>query len=162
VQKKKMAWMTPIVASRRKGRSSNPGAVIAGLVLFLVFGIFFFLFFNRSGIFGFNFPMIFIIIGLVLFIAVVLGISVVASSMSKTYKPPRDKIHWQNQNNNQRQIVQKNPYVVRETIQKQLEPQVQEKPTEVAPTLNEVNFCRYCGENVDREARFCYQCGSKL
>ena len=157
-----MAWMTPIVASRRKGRSSNPGAVIAGLVLILVFGIFFFLFFNRSGIFGFNFPMIFIIIGFVLFIAVVLGISIVASSMSKVYKPSRANIYRQSQNTHQKQPLQLNPYIVRETIQKQFEPQNQEKPTEVSPSLNDVNFCRYCGEKVDREARFCYQCGSKL
>jgi hypothetical protein len=162
VKKKKMAWMIPIVASRKKGRSSNPGAVIAGLVIFLVFGVFFFLFFNRSGIFGFNFPMIFIIIGFVLFIAVVFGISIVASSMSKVYKPSKANIYGQNQNAHQRQPLQQNPYVVRDTIQKQPEPQTQEKPIDVAPPLQEVNFCRYCGEKVDREARFCYQCGSKL
>ena len=156
-----MVFVAPIIARRRNGRSS-PVAVIAGLIFFLVFGVMFFLIFNRSGIFGFNFPMIFIIIGFVLFIAVVLGISIVASSMSKVYKPSRANIYRQNQNTHQRQPLQLNPYIVRETIQKQFEPQNQEKPTEVSPSLNDVNYCRYCGEKVDREARFCYQCGSKL
>ena len=151
-----MAWITPIVASRRKCGRSSIGGVIAGLMIFLVFGIFFFVFFNRSGIFGFNFPMIFIIIGFVLFIAVVLGISIVASSMSKVYKPSRANIYRQSQNTHQRPPMQPNPYVVRETIQKHLEPQIQEKPTEVSPTVNEVNFCRYCGEKC--WGKLCWSC----
>ncbi len=157
-----MAWIAPIVASRRRVGRSNHGALIAGLVIFLIFGVFFLVFFNRSGIFGFNFPIIFIVLGFVVLLMVVFGISIAASSMSKSYKPPKDKIHWQNQNNNQRQTFQKNPYIVREPIQKRVDPQYQEKPTEVVPIVNEINFCRYCGGKIDREARFCHQCGSKL
>lgn len=157
-----MAWIAPIVASRRRVGRSNPGALIAGLVIFLIFGVFFFLFFNRSGIFGFNFPMIFIILGFVVVIMVVLCISIAASSMSKTYKPRKTNIHGQNQNINHIQTFQQNPYIVRETIQKRVEPQYQEKSAEVVPIVNEINFCRYCGGKIDREARFCHQCGSKL
>jgi len=157
-----MACMIPIVASRRKSSRSSVGGLIAGLLIFLIFGIFFFVFFNRSGIFGFNFPVIFIILGFVVFIMVILGISITASSMSKVYKPPKANIQGQNQNINQRQIFQQNPYIVREPIQKFPEPQYQENPTEVIPIVNEINFCRYCGEKIDKKARFCHQCGSKL
>ena len=138
-----MAWMIPIVASRRRSSRSSIGAVIVGLLIFLIFGIFFLVFFNRSGLFGFNFPVIFIILGFVVFITVILGIS-------------------QNHEIIQGQTFQQNPYVVREPIQKSTEPQYQEKPTEVFPIVNEINFCRYCGGNIDRESRFCHQCGSKL
>ncbi|MHA2281747.1 MAG: zinc ribbon domain-containing protein [Promethearchaeota archaeon] len=157
-----MAWMIPIVAGRRKTSRSRVGGLIAGLVIFLIFGVFFFIFFNRSGIFGFNFPVIFIIIGFVVFIMVILGISIAASSMSKAYKPPIANVHRQNPEIIQKQTIQQNPYIVREPIQKRLEPQYQEKPAEVLPKVNGINFCRYCGEKVDREARFCHQCGSKL
>ena len=157
-----MACIAPIVVSRRRGGRSNSVALIAGLVIFLIFGVFFLVFFNRSGIFGFNFPMIFIVLGFVVFLMVIFGISIAASSISKSYKPPKDKIHWQNQNNNQRQTFQKNPYIIREPIQKRVDPQYQEKPTEVVPIVIEINFCRYCGGKIDREARFCHQCGSKL
>ena len=157
-----MAWMIPIVASRRRSSRSSIGAVIVGLLIFLIFGIFFLVFFNRSGLFGFNFPVIFIILGFVVFITVILGISIAASSMSKTYKTPKANIHSQNHEIIQGQTFQQNPYVVREPIQKSTEPQYQEKPTEVFPIVNEINFCRYCGGNIDRESRFCHQCGSKL
>ena len=54
-----MAWMTPIVASRKRGcRRSRPGAVIAGLLLLVVFGFVFFLVFNRSGLHGLNFALV--------------------------------------------------------------------------------------------------------
>jgi hypothetical protein len=157
-----MAWMIPIVAGRRRcGRSSSVG-VIAGLVIFLIFGVFFFVFFNRSGIFGFNFPIIFIVLGFAIFIMVIIGIATAASSMSKSYKTPKDNIKWQNQINNQTHTIQRNPYIIREPIEKHPDPQYQEKPTEVVPIVNEINFCRYCGGKIDREAKFCHQCGSKL
>lgn len=157
-----MAWMIPIVASRRRSSRSSIGAVIVGLLIFLIFGIFFLVFFNRSGLFGFNFPVIFIILGFVVFITVILGISLAAASMSKSYKTPKVNTYGQNQNNNQKQVYQQNPYVVREPIQKSLEPQYQESPTAVVPNVTEINFCRYCGSKVDRETRFCQECGSKL
>ena len=93
---------------------------------------------------------------------VVSGISIAASSMSKSYKPPRDKIKWQNQTNNQQQTVQKNPYIVQEPIAKKVDLQYEEKPTEVVSIVSEINFCRYCGGKIDREAKFCHQCGNKL
>ena len=157
-----MAWMIPIVAGNRRGSRSSFGAVIVGLVIFVILGMFFFLFFNRSGIFGFNFPVIFIILGFIVFITIILGISIAASSMSKTYKPQNANIFSQNQNNNQKQTLPQNPYVVREPIQKSLEPQYQEIPTAVVPNVNEINFCRYCGSKVDMEAKFCHECGSNL
>ena len=136
-----MAWTAPIVASRRRVRRSNPGALIAGLVIFLIFGVLFLVFFNRSGMMmGFNFPIIFIVLGFIVLLMVVSGISIAASSMSKSYKPPKDNIKWQNQTN---------PYIV-------------QKPTEVVSIVSEINFCRYCGGNIDREAKFCHQCGNKL
>ncbi|MHA2180781.1 MAG: hypothetical protein ACXAAH_05095 [Promethearchaeota archaeon] len=157
-----MAWFVPIVASKRRGKRSNPGGIIAGLVIFLIFGVFFFVFFNRSGIFSFNFPMIFIIIGFVMFVMIILGISIAASSMSKSYKTPKAYIHGQIQSDNHRQTSQQNPYINREPIQNRPEPQFQEKPIKVDPSIDEMNFCRYCGGKLDSKARFCHQCGSKL
>ncbi len=157
-----MACMVPIVASRRNCRKSSSGAVIAGMLIFLVFGIFFAVFFNRSGIFGFSFPVIFVILGFVVFIMIISGISMAASSMSKSYKPPIIKTHMQNQTIYQRQKVQQNPYIVRKPIQKSPEPLYQENPSEAFPIVNDINFCCYCGAKVDRKGRFCHQCGSKL
>ncbi len=157
-----MAWMIPIVAGRKKSSRSSVGGLIAGLFIFLIFGVFFFIFFNRSGIFGFGFPMIFIMIGFIVFIMVIFGIAIAASSMSKVYKPQKASMYGDNQIFNQKQTSQPNPYVVQEPIQKHDEPLYQEKPPEVVPVVNEINFCRYCGEKVDRKAQFCHQCGSKL
>ncbi|KKN53266.1 hypothetical protein LCGC14_0604000 [marine sediment metagenome] len=157
-----MAWI-PIVVSNKKGcHRSNNLFVTVGLLISLVFGIVFFSLFNSLGIFRFNFPGIFIILGFAVFIMVILGVSFAASSMSKAYKPPKANIYGKNQNINQRQASQQNPYFVGEPIRKHLVSQYQENPTDVFPIVNEINFCRYCGAKIDREARFCHQCGSKL
>jgi len=159
-----MAWIAPIVVSRRKGGRSNPIALIAGLVIFLIFGVFFLVFFNRSGMMmGFNFPIIFIILGFIVFLMIISGISIAASSISKSYKPPKDNIKWQNQTKNQQQTVQKNPYIIQKPIAKKVDPQYKENPTEVVSIVSEINFCRYCGQSVeDKIATFCHQCGNKL
>ncbi|MHA2037948.1 MAG: zinc-ribbon domain-containing protein [Promethearchaeota archaeon] len=157
-----MGWMIPIVAGQRKRSRSSVGGLIAGLFIFLIIGVFFFIFFNRTGIFSFGFPMIFIMVGFIVFIMVISGIAIAASSMSKSYKPQKVNCCGQSQTFNQKQVSQQNPYVVQEPIQKQIEPLSKEKPAEVVPVVNEINFCRYCGAKLDREARFCQQCGSKL
>ncbi|MFW9825170.1 MAG: zinc ribbon domain-containing protein [Candidatus Thorarchaeota archaeon] len=160
-----MAWMIPIVAGRRHYRRSSIGATIAGLMIFLIFGIFFFVFFNRSGIFGygFSFPMIFIILGFVVFVMIIIGISIAASTMSSSYKSQKSNIYRQNQNVDQKQTVHQNPYVAQEYIQKPLETRSKEIPVEDdIPDVKEINFCRYCGAKLDEKAVFCHQCGTKL
>ncbi|MFX1457573.1 MAG: zinc ribbon domain-containing protein [Promethearchaeota archaeon] len=160
-----MAWMVPIVAGRRHYRRSSIGATIAGLVIFLIFGLFFFVFFNRSGMFGFgfSFPMIFIIIGFVVFVMIIIGISIAASSMSSAYKSQKANIYRQNQNVDQKQIDHQNPYIAQKPSQKPLESHYKEIPVEDdVPDVKEINFCRYCGAELDEKAVFCHQCGTKL
>jgi hypothetical protein len=154
--------MIPIVAGRRRNSRSSVGGLVAGLVIFLIFGVFFFVFFNRSGIFGFGFPMIFIILGFVVFIMIIFGIAIAVSSMSKTYTPQKFNQYGQNHNTIQKQVFQQNPYVAREPIQTQNDSQFQKNSATVVPDEIEINYCRYCGAKVDREARFCHQCGIKI
>ena len=81
-----MAWVPCIVASRRNRHYRTRGSgIIAALVIFcLLFGVFFFIFFNRMN--GFTMP-IWIIISsfgtLLLIIGIVMAI---VASMSHTYK----------------------------------------------------------------------------
>jgi hypothetical protein len=151
-----MAWI-PIVVGRKRCGSSRPGALIAGLLLFLVFGIFFFLFFNRSGFMGFNFPIMFWMIGFIMLFIVIFGISIAASAMSKKPEVPKASTYNHNRNYPQQKDGQHpNPYTVKAPVQGKSD------DDETTHDMSGVNFCRYCGAKVDRKAKFCYQCGSKL
>ena len=145
-----MAWI-PIVVSSKKGchRSSNI-SVIVGLLIFLVFGIMFFMLFNNSGLHGLGLSMPLVIGGFTIFIVIIAGVASVASAMSKTYKTPKEPIISAVQP--RKPVVQLNPYKVEKDKFSRRE----------IPVIGEVNFCRYCGSKIDRDARFCYQCGSKL
>jgi len=151
-----MAWMIPIVANNRnRGFRTRGGAVAAGLIFCVVLGLIFFLFFNRFN--GFTIPIWLIISGLGVFIIIIVGITAVASSMSQNYVKPKESIYNQSQSNLQGQPQQSNPYIYQDSIRKRLEGYQIE-----TPLVEEVNYCRYCGSNIDRDAIFCHQCGSKI
>jgi hypothetical protein len=143
-----MAYMIPIIANKKNYRRSNSGGVIAGLIIFLVFGVIFFLFFNRTGMFRFNFSIIFWIGGIMIFIAIVLAASAVM--MSKPHSSINRNIYRQ-QNVLEKSEEYTNPYKTpgidinkKEVLKKEI-----------------INYCRYCGARKDKEAIFCHMCGTK-
>jgi ribosomal protein L40E len=155
--------MAPIIANNRRNGSSRSrfGAVIAGLVLCLAFGVFFMFFFNRSGFMGFNFPLIFIIIGFVIFFIVIIGISVTATSMTKTVDKPKIRLHSQ-YTAPRHQPQRPNPYISRRDSQEAVNQQPEEPEENKRKFEGEIKYCQYCGAKIDRDANFCYQCGSKI
>jgi len=152
-----MAWMIPIVASNRnrRCRTRGGGAVVGALIILVVLGLVFFLFFNRFN--GFTIPIWLIISGLGVFLIITVGISAVASSMSQNYARPKESVSKEHQSNLQGQPQQSNPYIYKDSIRKRFEG----NQTEVS-LAEEVNYCRYCGSKIDRDAIFCHQCGSKI
>jgi len=153
-----------IVASRRNRRCRTRGtsAIVAILIFLLVFGVFFFIFFNRmSG--GFTIIPIWITIsGLGSFIIIVAVIGVIAASMSKTYKKPREENLKSYQYHPQRQTQQPNPYIIRDSIPKQLEEPINKEIGREIPVITDIKYCKYCGSKIDKDAVFCHMCGIKL
>jgi hypothetical protein len=152
---KEMAFMIPIIANKKNCRRSSPGAVVAGLLMFLVFGIMFFLFFNRAGLFGFNFSIVFWIGGFMILVGIILAAS--AIMMSKPHSVSR------NGNIYRQQIV---PEIPKAPINPYKTPNTESKNKEVLDKedfIDEIiNYCRYCGAKKDLEAKFCHMCGSKF
>jgi len=157
-----MACVVPIIANRRRNGRSNPGAVIAGLIIFLVFGIMFFLFFNRSGVFGFQFNMIFIIGGFSVFFMIILVVSFAVAATSKTYKPPRNRTFNEYYRIPQKQANIINPYKVPRSTEGQNKEIFGENNQRYIPVVGKIIYCRYCGAKRDKDAIFCHMCGNKL
>jgi len=148
--------MIPIFANNRnRGCRTRGGAIVGALIFAGILGLIFFLFFNRFN--RFTIPIWFIISGLGVFLIIIVGISAIASSMSQNYVKPKESIYKQYQSNLQGQAQQSNPYIYQNSIRKRLEG----NQIEVYP-VEEVNYCRYCGSKIDRDAIFCHQCGSKI
>lgn len=149
--------MIPIIANRKNYRRSNPGAVITGLIIFIVFGILFFLFLNRSWVFGFNFSIIFWIGGFMIFFAIVLAITaaISASTVSKNIKP-RNGAPLKQQIILQKPVSQINPYKA-PNIEK-----INLKTPENNPLPEIINYCSFCGAKKELNAIYCHMCGSKF
>lgn len=154
-----MGYIIPIIANRKNYRKSSLGAVLTGLIIFLVFGIMFLLFFNRSGIFGFRFNIILWIGGCLIFFAIILAISaaVSATSVSKTSIKLNNGDNYKQQYAFQKSIVQVNPYKVPKSGNK-----VKEIQNKEIPVVEEIKYCRYCGAKKDLDAIFCQMCGNKF
>ena len=150
-----MAYVFPIIANKKNCRRSSSGAVLAGLLIFLVFGVIFFLFFNRSGVFGFNFSIGFWIGGFMIFAAIILAASAVI--MSKPHNISR------NRNVN---IQQDAPKGLKAPINPYKTPAFESNNKEVNDkedlVVEVINYCRYCGAEKDLDALFCHMCGTKL
>ena len=158
-----MAWVPFVVASRRSRyhRNRAGGAIVAVLIFFLVLGLLFFVFFNRSN--GFTIiPLWTIIIGLGGLIIAVTVIGIIAASMSAPSKKANEEHIKSYQYQHQRQSQQSNPYMIRDSMQKQPEEPIYKEITREIPVVADINYCRYCGAKVDRDAIFCHQCGTKL
>jgi len=125
---------------------------IVGLIIFLGFGVFF-LFgwgsFNLLNFFPFV-PMIFAII--------IIGIAGAASASSRRspYCSPKSSNQYQYY---PQEVQRSNPYVVKTSSRSTVRPIYIE---EAEPEKPLANFCQYCGTKKDRNAVYCYNCGTKM
>ena len=156
-----MAFLFPIVANKRRSRSSI-GAVIVGLFCFLIFGIMFFLFYNRSGLIGYQFNVIFMIGGFSVFIMIIIGISIAVAVTSKSYNPPRNKPITEHYGIPQENANTLNPYKVPRHTEGENKELFEKASRRDIPVIEEIVYCRYCGAKRERDAIFCHMCGTKL
>jgi len=132
--------------------NKNSGAgCIVGLLFFMAFGFIFILEVPFSLIQFMSFcPVIFIFI-------IIIAAAGASSGKSKRCKPVQknyDQDHY-------KQVPRVNPYVVRSSVRNEVQTLLEEyKPVE--PTKPKALFCQFCGTRIDKDARFCHQCGSKL
>jgi hypothetical protein len=157
-----LAWVPCIVANRRNKHYKNrtSGAIVALVVFLLLFGVLFFVFFNRFD--GSTIIIWPIISGLGGFIFVIIIIAAVAASISGPSKNINKNHTKTYQYQPQEQNQQFNPYIFRPGTQKQSEQINNKESKQEIPAVSDINFCRYCGEKVERDTLFCHQCGTKL
>ena len=122
----------------------------------------FFLFFNRSGVFGFQFNVIFIIGGFSVFFMIILVVSFAVVATSKTYKPPRNRTFNEHYRIPQKQANILNPYKVSRSTEGQNKEIFGEYNNRDIPVVMEIIYCRYCGAKREKDAIFCHMCGIKL
>lgn len=99
--------------------------------------------------------------GFLLILGICLAITAVTS---QTHKKPSETIvkPYVEQPQNQPQFQQVNPYNIRYKEQEQKrEPQYPEVNQDI-PVVSKINYCRFCGAEVEGDAFFCHQCGTKL
>ena len=132
-------------------RNSGAGCIV-GLLFFMAFGLFFILEVPFS-IFQFIpfFPVIFIFI----FIIAVAGASSGKSKCCKPVQKNYDQNHY-------KQVPRVNPYIVRGSVRNDVQTLLVEDYKPIEPTKPKALFCQFCGTRIDKDARFCHQCGSKL
>ena len=132
-------------------RNNSIVGTIIGLVFFLGFGVFFI--FGWGSFRSFSiipiFPMIFVI--------VIFGIVVAANASSRrsTCCSPKSN----NQYKYTQEVPRSNPYLVKTSSSSTVRPIYIE---DAEPEIQTANYCQYCGSKKDRNAKFCYNCGTKL
>ena len=134
--------------------NSTIGSLI-GLIIFVGFGAFFLLGLSPFGMFSFIpfFPMIFVI-----FIIVIAGVGSASSKHSKHSTCCSPKSHNQYQYTT-KEVPRSNPYIVKASSSPTVRP-IYIEDTE--PEKPKTNFCQYCGTKKDKNATYCYDCGTKL
>ena len=134
-------------------KNSESGCII-GFLVFMAFGLFFILDlpFSILPFMGF-FPMFFIFI--FIFIIAAGGTS---SRKSEHCKPVQKKYDQ----HSQQQVPRVNPYIVRGSVRNDVQTSLVEDYKPIEPTKPKALFCQFCGTRIDKDARFCHQCGSKL
>lgn len=132
-------------------RNSGAGCIV-GLLFFMAFGVFFIIDvpFSIFPFIGF-FPVILIFIGII----TVAGVS---SGKSKRCKPVQKNYDQ----DLYKQIPRENPYIVRSSVRNEVQTLSVEDYKPIEPTKPKALFCQFCGTRIDKDAGFCYQCGSKL
>jgi len=157
-----LAWVPVVVPNRRNRgyRNRTGGGVFAVVIMLFVFGLLAFFFFNNFD--GFIMPIWFIISGFGVFIIIIVVIATIASSMSTAYKKPKEEYINSHQYQPQKQAQQQNPYIIRDSFSKKPEEPINNEIKREIPIITDINFCRYCGSKIDRDAVFCHMCGTKL
>ncbi|MFX1315604.1 MAG: zinc ribbon domain-containing protein [Promethearchaeota archaeon] len=154
-----MAWMIPIIGNGRNrcGRHRISG-VISILLLFLGLGIFLLSLFGYSKFDGFMTTTTWIMGGIIflIFIFVIIGIIAAVASVNSE----KVKINGYKQNRNEFERL--NPYIIRKPSQNHLEEIFHERSEKNIPTPHEIQFCRYCGAKLEKNANFCQECGMKV
>ena len=132
-------------------RNSGAGCIV-GSLFFMAFGLFFILDVPFS-----IFPFIGIFPAILIFI-VIIAVVGASSGKSKRYKPVQKKYDQYSQ----QQVPRANPYIVRSSVRNDVQTLLVEDYKPIEPTKPKASFCQFCGTRIDKDARFCHQCGSKL
>jgi hypothetical protein len=144
-----------------EGRNTSSGLVICILVL-IGAGLFMTLSFN-GGFFFFT-PYI---PAVIIFVICIIAIGAASNHKSKQSKnePYPYYYHYQNQqriNHQQLPVPTENPYKVKQIQVIDDTPKVEEESSSEKISEPKAQFCMFCGVNIDRDAVFCHQCGTKL
>lgn len=97
------------------------------------------------------YPMIFISIFMI-------AAAYASSGKSKRCKPVQKNYDQYSQ----QQVPRVNPYIVRSSVRNDVQTLLVEDYKPIEPTKTKALFCQFCGTRIDKDARFCHQCGSKL
>lgn len=129
-------------------RNSGIGCFI-GLIMMILFGVFFFFGFNRI---FFIFPIFPVIIVFVIFI----GITVAASQGSRqNRRKPENYYYQQNYNHT-------NPYMVKTSTVSISQPTLIKSNNASSNIKPQSGYCRECGASITQGASFCQNCGTRL
>jgi hypothetical protein len=161
-----LAWIPAIAAANRNCCRSNKKGVIIGLILSVFLGIMFFFFFGlRGSPMMSNIPWIFISsIGVFLILIVVMALAATNMASPKNPYNKEQAKHIQKGNQRQLQFQQLNPYKTQKSTQVQfiVEDNKDNQFRNESPFIQETGYCSFCGVELEPNARFCQQCGSKL
>ncbi len=126
---------------------------IVVLILFIGFGPLLFILVQPFIIFLLApfYPLIFISIFMI-------AAAYASSGKSKRCKPVQKKYDQYSQ----QQVPRVNPYVVGGSVRNDVQTLLVEDYKPIEPTKPKASFCQFCGTRIDKDARFCHQCGSKL
>jgi len=126
---------------------------IVVLILFIGFGPLLFILVQPFIIFLLApfYPLIFISIFMI-------AAAYASSGKSKRCKPEQKNCDQYSQP----QVPRVNPYVVRNSVRNDVQTLLVEEYKPIEPIKSQALFCQFCGTRIDKDARFCHQCGSKL
>jgi len=140
-------------------KNSGAGCIVGALV-FMVFGLFFIIEIPFSIL-----PVIFRVISsiipyfpLILIFIFIIAVSGASSGKSKRCKPVQKNYDQ----DHHKQVPRVNPYIVRGSVRNDVQTLIVEDYKPIEPTKPKALFCQFCGTRIDKDARFCHQCGSKL
>jgi hypothetical protein len=122
----------------------------------------FFLFFDHSGLVGYQFSAIFMIGGFSVFFMIIIGVSIAVAATSKNYNVPRNKTINGHYGNSQKNVNVPNPYKVLRPIESEKNDKFEKNNRRDIAVVEEIVYCRYCGARRERDAIFCHMCGTKL
>ena len=155
-----MSWI-PIIAgaSRNKGccRGSKKN-VVAGIIFLLVLGVlFFFIFGFRGSNYLSTIPWI-LIFSLGIFMIVIVAIGAIAASIAS----PKNNFKLEHKKYELSQHQQLNPYIIQRSSQVQILCSFNNENRITEPVFKEIHYCNYCGSKIERNVKFCPQCGSRV